>query len=171
MRSKLALLSILTLAAFAVAAPQAQAGCPLKGGECSHCSKGGDSECSKGDCGGEGGCPIMAAFKKKSHFFLENAQEIGLSDEQVTAIKAMKTQVKKWEIQQMAGMQIGMMDMEEKLHANPVDVEGLNAMIDQGMADMGKGAKELVATYAKLKAVLTPEQMTKAKAIWKKSEK
>ena len=175
MRFKLPFIAALTLAIFSLVTPLAQAEYPLKGAECSHCSKcghsGHGSSYGKGDRDSESGCPIIGAFMKKAHFFLENAEEIGLSEEQVATIKDLKKQVKKLEIQQLAGMQISMMDMEEKLHANPVDIEGLNAMIDKGMVEMAAGAKETVAAYAKLKGVLTPDQMSKAKAIWKKSDK
>jgi len=128
----------------------------MMGKDCKKCEEGKDSS----------GCPIAGKIMKKAKFFLKNAKEIGLSDDQVAQIKAIKLDTKKTSIRTEAEMKIGMMDMEAKLSEPKVDVEGLNAMIDQGMAGMATGAKASVATYAKLKAVLTEAQMTKAKEIW-----
>jgi hypothetical protein len=49
-----------------------------------------------------------------------------------------------------------------------VDVEGINAMMDKGMGGMMSAGKANAQMYADLKAVLTPEQMTKVKELWKK---
>src|SRR3989338_10203110 len=122
-----------------------------------------DKECSQ--------CPIAGKLMKKAHFYLENAQEIGLSDDQIAQIKAIKIDAKKAAIRQGADMEIFELDIKEKMSAPAVDVEGLNAMIDQVSADMASSAKTSVASYAKLKAVLSADQVKKAKEIWKKGEK
>ena len=111
-------------------------------------------------------CPIVAKFMKKAHFFLEHQQELGLKDEQVKAIKDLKTEVEKNYIRQSAEMKIFQLDMEAKMSEPKVDVEGINGMIDKGMASMAESAKASVASYAKLKGVLSDEQMSKAKELW-----
>jgi len=132
--------------------------CPMKEKGCSH-----------GECGkGAGGCPIVEKFMKKAYFFLDNQAEIGLTEEQVSKIKTMKMDMKKTMIRNKAEQQIFMLDMKSKLSEPALDVEGMNAMIDQAMAGMAAGAKGTVAALAELKSVLTEEQMTKAKEIWKK---
>ena len=113
-------------------------------------------------------CPIAGKIMKKAHFFLDNKDELGLSEEQVASIKSIKWQTKKAAILQEANMKVGMMEMEAKLSEPTVDVEGISAMIDQGMAGMAQEAKTSLANYAKLKAVLSDEQMAKAKELWKK---
>jgi len=117
-----------------------------------------------------GGCPILEKFMKKAHFFLENQTEIGLSEEQVTVIKKMKVDMKKKMIRNKADMQIHMLDMKAKLHEPIMDVAGINAMIDESMAQMAASAKAAIASLAELKGVLTAEQMEKAKEIWKSAK-
>ncbi len=143
---------------------------------CGHCPK--DQECPmqkdgyRKDADDESGqCPIAGKLMKKAHFFLKNADEIGLSEAQTAEIKAIKMEAKKASIRQAAEMQVFEMDLMEKMGATPLDVEGLNAMIDQASAGFASSAKASVASYAKLKAVLTEEQTKKAKEIWKKDSK
>lgn len=126
--------------------------------------------CAQGDCCGKSGsCPIVEKFMKKAHFFLENHAEIGLSDDQVSMIKSMKMDMKKNMIRNRAEKEIFMIDMKSKLKEPALDVDGINAMIDQSMASMATGAKGSVAALAALKGVLTESQMTKAIEIWKKN--
>jgi hypothetical protein len=166
---KVSALLMFGLLAIALAAAPAFAGHHDKGdcskGKCSWSKK----DCSKGDCGkGSGGCPLVEKFMKKAHFFLDNQSEIGLTDEQVTKINTLKMDMKKTMIRNMAEHEIFMLDMKSKLSEPALDVEGINAMIDQSMAGMAAGAKGTVAALAELKSVLTEDQMTKAKEIWKK---
>ena len=115
-------------------------------------------------------CPIIQKIMKKAHFFLENKDEMGLSEEQVTKIKTIKMDAKKSAIHMGADMQIFEMDLKSKLDESNMDVEGIDAMIDESMAGMSKSAKGSVQAYADLKAILTDDQMAKAKEIWKKKE-
>ncbi len=134
--------------------------CPM-GEEKKTCRKCGEAEES---CP----CPILDKIMKKSHFLLDNQEELGLSEEQVDKIKAIKMGAKKTAILQAANMQIFEIDLKTKLGESKVDVEGIDAMIDQGMTAMSKSAKDSVQSYADLKSILTEEQMVKAKEIWKK---
>ncbi len=136
-----------------------------EGGHCSMKKKWG------GECGkGKGQCPITEKIMKKAYFFLDNQKALGLKEDQVTAIKAIKMDVKKAEIRQMAEMQVFQIDLKTKLSEPTVDIEGINAMIDSMSAGMASSAKASVASYAKLKAVLSNEQMSKAKEIWGQQE-
>jgi hypothetical protein len=137
---------------------QCELGSKCKGDDCGKCNSGKNSDCDK--------CPIMSKIMKKAKFFLSNSKEIGLSDEQVAAIKAIKMDTKKAGIRTEAEMKIWEMDLDAKLSEPAVDVEGLNAMIDKASAGWGEGAKQGIATYAKLKAILSEAQMAKAKEIW-----
>ena len=159
----LTILSLLLLPAVALAGHHggscdAKSGCPT-----SKCSSGG-----QGDCG-ESACPIAGKILKKAEFFLDNADEIGLSKEQIKQIKDIQHTTKKDAIFGEAGMKAFYLDMKAKLHEEKVDVEGMNKLIDDATAEMTKGAKKSVQSYAELKAVLSEEQMTKAKAVWKKN--
>ncbi len=130
------------------------------------CSRGG-KECSKGhDCGKEGGCPIVSKILKKAEFYIDNAKEIGLSDTQVEQIKTIKHAVKKDEILGGAQMQIAMLDMESMMKTDPVDVEGMNELVNTSSAQFAAGAKKSIQAYADLKAVLTEDQKAAAKKVW-----
>ena len=126
--------------------------CPLSGksGEC--------------DSHAKSPCPIVNQLMYTAHEALEHQKSLGLTADQVKTIRGIKMDQVKKSIRQMAEMQIMMIDMKSKLNAEPLDVEGLNAMIDQGSAGMAAGAKETVSDYAKLLSVLTPEQLEKLKA-------
>jgi hypothetical protein len=164
MKKTIAFLSIFTLA-LALSAPvfaNHEGGCPAGQHDCdggSGCSNGGQQQ---------GGCPITAKFMAKSAFFLDNKDALGLSDDQVKTIKALKLEVEKTSVRQGADMQIFMLDVMAKLQDDTVDVEGTNSLIDKGSAGMSESVKSVVAAYAKLKGTLTAEQATKAKAIWSK---
>ncbi len=144
---------------------------PLAFAECQVCAAGHSMKSGSHDGmssrdSGKDGCPIAGKVLMKAHFFTSNSDEIGLSQDQVAQIKAIKMQTKKRMIQDGANMQLFMIDVESKLMEEKVDVEGLNALIDQGTTGMTASAKESVKAYADIKAVLTPDQMKKAKEIW-----
>ena len=160
----LGLLMMFTLAGTPVCADH-----DCSGGRCSFHDKQG---CDKGDdCEGEGECPIAAKIMKKSKFFLSNKEAIGLSDEQVSQIKAIKSATKKSMIRSKAEMEIFQMDLIDKMSEPVLDMAALNAFIDQASAGWATSAKASLADYAKLRAVLTEWQMNKAKEIWAKNDK
>ena len=76
------------------------------GGGCSF--KGGDH--AKG-----GGCPIVGKFFSKAHYLIERQQVLGLSEQQVGDIKALKLEMKKAAVRQVADNQIFMLDLWQKL--------------------------------------------------------
>lgn len=171
MKKKSLFIMALFLALSVVAMP-VFADCDKHGKQCSlkdgaDCGKG---DCDKGDCD-TNQCPIVSKIMKKAKFFLKNQKEIGLSEDQVAQIKAIKMDTKKSSLRQSAEMEIFKMDIEDKLSDPKLDVEGLNSMLDQASSGWGTGAKASVATYVKLKAVLNEQQMAKAKEIWMRDNK
>lgn len=140
-----------------------------EGGRCPFSDK---KDCGQDkDCDKKGECPIAAKVLKKADFFLSNKSEIGLSDDQVSQIKAIRLGTLKSMIRSKAEMEIFEMELMDKMSQPSLDLEGLNASIDQASAGWGAGAKATLADYAKLKAILNEGQMTKAKEIWTKKEK
>ena len=97
------------------------------------------------------------------HEYLEHREQLGLSEQQVQDIKAMKLEMKKSMIRKMANMQIFKLDMKQHLSADTLNAEAINAMIDQQMSTMAAGAKEGVAAFVKLRSILTAEQQAKFK--------
>lgn len=122
---------------------------------------------SKGQCG----CPIANKFTMKSDFLLEHKTDIGLTDDQVKTIKDLKLQMEKDGIRQSADMKTAMLDLEAKLTEDKVDVEGTNAFIDKNFASASAAAKSNLNAYVQLKAVLTPDQLTKMKALHEEMKK
>jgi flagellar basal body-associated protein FliL len=116
-------------------------------------------------------CPIMEKFMKKARFLLEYKSDIGLTDDQAKTLKELKLQMEKDSIRQSADMKTFLLDLKSKLAEDKVDVEGANALIDENFASVSAAAKSNLATYAKLKSLLTPDQMTKMKALHEQMEK
>jgi len=123
--------------------------------------------------GGMQKCPVMSKLMKKTQFFMENQKELGLTDEQMKAIKDLKLAQEKESIRMMGEKQIFMLDIKSKLSEDKVDTAAIGAMIDQHTAAMAKAMKDSVAAYAQLKAIPTEDQMKIAKDLWsaKKSGK
>lgn len=169
MKKHLSIVSLMFVAFLFTALP-VSAECPMGDKQCA--MKQGCKHGSSKDCDGEKyQCPVTGKFMKKAEFFLDNQKEIGLSEDQVKTIKALKADVKKSYIRQTAEMQIFDMDIQNKMSETPVDVPGLNTMIDNASTGMAASAKATIESYAKLKAVLKDDQMEKVKEIWGKKEK
>lgn len=131
--------------------------------DCASCEYG-KGKCPKGDS--EYVCPIVGKFMSKAEFYLDNQKEIGLTDEQVASIKTLKLEVKKAYIRALAESQVFELEVHGKMSEPKVDAEAIGVLVDGMAAGMVKSTKDAVANYAKLKAVLTEEQSTKAKEIW-----
>ncbi len=110
-------------------------------------------------------CPIVDKLMRKGHFYLENQEALGLSEEQVAQIKQIKLEAKKDYIRQMGEFQIARLEMGYQLSQTNPDTKGVNDLIDQQAASMAQGAKASVAELLKLKSVLTEEQRVKAKEL------
>jgi hypothetical protein len=119
--------------------------------------------------GGDGGS-LEKKFFKKAHFLLENGDELGLTPEKVEAIKALKMETKKTLIRQDAEIEIAGMDIKAALYNFPVDIEAVNALIDQKYELKKQKAKATAGAIAKLKAELTKEQYDKLVTLWKGRE-
>lgn len=161
MKKQIILVSMMLLA---LAVPPAMAN--YEGGKCARSGH----DCAQGSCshGKESGCPIANKLMTKSEFYLKNADEIGLSEDQVKQIKAIKLEAEKDEVLGGAQMKVAFLDIESKMSTDPVDQESLNAVVDSLSAGMNQGAKKTIKLYADLKSVLTADQKKKAKTLWKK---
>ena len=135
------------------------AGCPHGGKQCAMSGSGSESESP---------CPVTQKFFKKAHFYLKNAEAIGLSEEQVKTIQALKADVKKDAIRQGAEMQIFAMDVQARLSEEKVDVVAISQMIEEESKTFVESAKRTVSAYAKMKDTLSADQKNKARALWKK---
>jgi len=110
-------------------------------------------------------------LSSKAHFFYMNQEALGLTEEQVESIKALKMEVKKELVKRKADIKLVKIDIKSLLWQKDVDVDAINALIDKKYEIKKAKAKYLVSSYAKLKGMLTEEQMAKAKAIWFKTHR
>ena len=130
----------------------------------------GDKECKMGGGHEKSQCPIAGQLMTEAHGILEHKTDLALTDEQIKSIKDLKLESKKDSTRQEADMKIFMLDLQSKLRDEKLDVDGTNALIDQNFAAFSSATKANVAAYAKLKAVLTPEQSAKLKNLWKEEK-
>jgi Spy/CpxP family protein refolding chaperone len=119
-------------------------------------------------------CPIANKFMMKVHFLLEHKTDIGLTDDQVKTIKDLELQMEKEGVRQTASMDTFLLDLQNKLSEDKVDIEGANVLIDKAFASASASTKSDLEEYARLKNLLTPDQVAKMKALheqMKKNEK
>ncbi len=126
-----------------------------------------NGHCAKCGSHGKGGDSLEKKFYMKAHMVMENSDELGLSSQAVDEIKALKMETKKSLIRQDAEIKIAGMDLEEGLHAYPVDVEAVNKLVDTKYELKKEKAKTVVAAIAKLKSELSADQYEKLKTLWK----
>ena len=120
--------------------------------------------CSR--CQQEGsGCPMAAQkkglkekFLKKAHKLLMHQEELKLSEEQVGKIKNLKHSVKKDLVMKEAQIEVIGMDVKALLWEDVIDVDKVNALIEQKYDIKKAKAKMLVKAMADLKDILTDEQ-------------
>jgi Spy/CpxP family protein refolding chaperone len=105
-------------------------------------------------------------FVFKAHFILANASDLGLSDDQMDKIMALKYGFKKSVIKNDADIESLVLDIKEELRKAEVDVAAVNTLIDKKYAAKAQRAKEIVSSCVSLKKVLTKEQMGKLKDLW-----
>jgi Spy/CpxP family protein refolding chaperone len=126
---------------------------------------------SKDHHGKTGGFDLEKKVLHKMHLAISNQEELALSEDQCQKIKTLKIATKKDLIKRKAEIDLLSIDMKSKLGEDPLDVEGLNTIIDQKYDKKKAKTKALVEAYAKFKAILTDEQKKKLKKICSKSPK
>ncbi len=107
-------------------------------------------------------------FFKKAHLALSNQEELDLSEEQVTVIRALKVETKKAYIRQKADAEIVGVDIMAQLYEDKVNTGRVNKLIDKKYAIKAANAKTLVGAYAQLKSQLSAEQMDQLGELRKK---
>ena len=127
-------------------------------------------QCSMGKCNvmskghkmwGKKGLDKMFFFK--AHLALAKAKELGLSDDQVSKIKALTYNLKKSFIKEDADIKSLGLDIREAITKDTVDTNAVNSLIDKKYALKATKDKEAVEAYANLKKILTKDQYDKLK--------
>ena len=102
-------------------------------------------------------------FLHKAHLALAKTEELGLSDDQVSKIKALEYNFKKSLIKEDADIKSLGLDIRETVTKDTVDINAVNNLIDQKYALKAQKAKEAVQACANLKKILTKDQYNKLK--------
>jgi len=109
-------------------------------------------------CHGKSSKGLDKKFFSKAHFILKNKEELGLSDDQVKKIKALKIKTKKDLIRSKASIDLLAVDVKAELWTDVIDANAVNNLIDQKYELKKAKAKSLVGAYIALKNILTEEQ-------------
>jgi Spy/CpxP family protein refolding chaperone len=113
---------------------------------------------------GDSSCPMMGTGHMQG-FFLNQAESLGLSDSQVEQLKKIKQETQKTVIEKEAAYKIAKLELKELMHnpkAKRSDVEAKAKKVEELRSNI-----RLTELGAKLdaRAVLTPEQLEKAKSM------
>lgn len=115
-----------------------------------------------------GGWSLEEKFFAKAHFMLAEEEALGLSEEQVRAVRSLKMEVKKRLIQDEAQVETLAVDLHSLFYEDTVDLEQVNPLIDKKFEIKREKAKFVAGAIAKLKAILSDEQRQTLKGLWKK---
>ncbi len=113
---------------------------------------------------------LHGMFFMKAHFMLIHGEQLGLSEDQMRQIKDLKVEVKKYLVSRDAEVELKAIDINAALHESPVNTQAISALIDEKYALKSAKAKYLVDAIVKLKSMLSDEQMSMLKSMWKGSK-
>jgi Spy/CpxP family protein refolding chaperone len=120
---------------------------------------------------GEQGRKEMTLDKKlfkKVMMIKQHQEELGVSDEQLQKIIDLKMALKKDKIKMEAEIETLKIDIHALLSKDKIDVNAVNALVDQKYETKKSISKQTVNAYAQLKDVLTVEQKEKLKDLYQK---
>jgi len=130
-------------------------------------------QCPMGNCQMMGKHGNMCAdngqrgmFAHKAVFIKKHAAELGLTDEQLAKVETLEYNFEKASIKTDAEIKALALDIKEAVKKDTIDTAAVNALIDQKFVLKAQNAKSDIASYAELKAILTPDQQKKIKEIW-----
>lgn len=104
-------------------------------------------------------------FFFKSHFILQSADKIGLSDEQTQKIKELEYNLKKSSIKQEAEIKLIALAIRQEMEKDEINEKTINSLIDKKYAAESQKSKDGIAAYASLKQIVTKEQFKQLKGL------
>lgn len=107
-------------------------------------------------------CHMMEGEHREGHeFFLGMKDELGLSEEQVAKLSALKSESEKQAIRTKADLEILRIELHDLLSQDKVDVKAVDGKIEKMGELQTKMHKEHVHTKLDAKNILTSEQLNK----------
>jgi Spy/CpxP family protein refolding chaperone len=103
----------------------------------------------------------------KMHAIMMNKEELKLSDKQISKIKTLKIETKKALIMKNAQIEVLAVDIKSGLWSDKIDVKNINKLIDKKYNIKKEKAKVLVSVCARIKKILSKEQVESLKEIIK----
>jgi Spy/CpxP family protein refolding chaperone len=119
----------------------------------------------KGGCSSKGRSHDM--FTKKTHMILMNSEALGLSTEQVQAVKALGLETERSAIREEAEIKITGLDLAAKMHEYPMDAAAVKTLVDQKYELKKAKTLQTVEAFEKLQKILTKEQYEKLHTLFK----
>lgn len=119
---------------------------------------------------GEHHSDFSGALLGKAYFLMQQEEALDLSEEQVQAIQAIKSEVKKSKIRHQADIDVLDLDIREKVRGKTVDTGSVQKLIDEKYDSEKAFQKNMVDSLAKLKGVLNEKQWETFKALKKESK-
>ncbi|MFH1552911.1 MAG: hypothetical protein ABID83_04670 [Candidatus Omnitrophota bacterium] len=104
-------------------------------------------------------------FYGKVSSVLKNHEELGLSEEQIEAIKALKVKVKKYLIKQNAEIDVLTVEINTQTWEDTMNMGALNELVARQYGLKEEQQKYLAAAIAELKKILSQEQAKKVKSL------
>jgi len=107
----------------------------------------------------------------KANFYLKNADELSLTEEQMDKIKTIKLNLQKEVLRNNAEIKAAKLDLTNELHKKKLDSIKIPSLIDKEYELKKKMGKEAVNALIQIKKLLSPEQAEKAHELWKKKKR
>lgn len=120
---------------------------------------------------GYGMMAMSDMFIMKAKMIYKNQEVIGVSEDQMKQIKSLKMELKKDSIRKTAEIKILKIDIRSLMHKDQIDVAAVNKLVDQKYEIKKAKTKKAVGAFAKLKKIITKEQMAKLKKLMKDKRK
>ncbi len=108
---------------------------------------------------------LKESFFHSAHGVLEKRDQLGLSDEQVKAIKDLMKETQKNLIKQDADIKTLKVEINTLMWESPLDTEKINNLLAEKYKLKKDKAKYLVSAHDKLNKILTEEQLKKVKPV------
>jgi Spy/CpxP family protein refolding chaperone len=124
------------------------------------CSIGGDNETS-----GAVTLNLEDKFAMKAHFISDNAQELGLTEDQLSKVRDIKMKAKKMIIMKEAEIDVIELDIKSGLWQDNVDSAAIGVLVAKKYEIEKQKALAIVEACLAIRNVLTKEQMSKLKAM------
>ncbi|MFA5388765.1 MAG: hypothetical protein WC312_03300 [Candidatus Omnitrophota bacterium] len=105
-------------------------------------------------------------FLMKVRFITANADEIGISDDQMKKVEAVAVDVNKGVIKNKAEIEMTAIDIKSELMKDDVNLNTVNTLLDKKYLIKAQIAKDSAAGCINLKKILTADQQKKMKDLW-----